>query len=592
MIAPDTIEIARRCVWKAQQIDAHNDRAYDSARSSGVHQDARKPQKPFGETAESKPVLDGSPGEFAKVLEYNRDDGENAAILSRVSDSEADQFASVMQTQSGRFFARCEAVLQSICRDETGQFETDEQTSKRISKENKLKRQAAIICEALETQGVIAFRADNWQLKIVGIHSHEITEIPGYRRICLNPFVANRLRLRVLNWLQYFAQGKEDSLRFWTFTSGVRCTTDELEDRITWLHGRISDLNAQPFMRKVGVRIILRATEFGSLENRNRKAKHTDRDETGGTIEKVNGRWMYHPHAHCIVWMSKGPLHPWAWKRLMRHVWRFWGCNWDEGRRIRDVREAVKYVVKPGDMVRLAVHDPAELARLHTVLYRKKLVQPMDELAAQMRAASIPGLRPALRWFGDEQRWTLIKDVNKNPMPNGSDGSGLYGQDGARPDFRAAFDDTMKPVTNTEMTVSAATRYFQRDHYGVKPNVPEVCRVVARCAPGYNSSGVKEPRVVVMGTFFDKDAVLSHPLVRRMVSATRGAYEQGVQQQAAERGGRLLGIQNARRWAAGIRVHTGTPTVRVSDPGPMLFDPDDVSDPELCATLAHSACEN
>lgn len=591
-------ETARRLVFQARQADEHNARGYDRARTAGVFEGQRIAGKAMGGIVPAKPMLDGMPAEFARLVPY-ASGGEPAALLSRVSDDPADEFASVMQTQSGRLFARAEAVLQSICRDETGQHETPERTRERLSNEAKLKWQASVVCDALEAQGVPAYRSDGWNLKIFGVHSHEWTDIPAYRRVCLNPYIGHRLRLPVLNWLQYFSQGRENALRFWTFTTGKRVPIHRLAARIKWLHRRLSELNAQPFMVKSGVRIVFRSTEFGTLEKNTRKQKKgrhqalADADEIGGNVEGGKGGVWYHPHAHCVVWLSRGPLRPWRWEELLRRVWQFWGHNWDEGKQIRDMRECVKYVVKPGDMVRLAQENPAELAHLHRILYRKKLVQPMDELQAQMRAADVAGLRPVLRWKNDVQKWTLERDPNRNPIADGSEASGLYGSDGCPSDPRAKFDDARKPIERTEMTRTAAERYFKRNAYGVKAAELDVCRVVARCVPAYNSRGIKEPRVVVMGTQFDSAAILAHPLVRRMVSATEAAYREGERNQAREIGGlALLGETAAERGGSDIRVHTGTPTVEersAFDPGPMLWDPAEAHDPEILAALAQIA---
>lgn len=525
----------------------------------------------------------------------------DSGALQRLADTdETTQLASIMQTQSGKFHARVESVLQQICRDETGQFETEEKTKKRIEKDARLKEQGNIICDALESQGVKAWRSDEWKLCAFGVHSHEVFEIPAYRRICLNPYVAARLRAPFLNWLQYFAQGKESALRFWTFTTGQRCLIHRLGARIKWMHRRLSELNAAPFMVNLGVRIIFRSTEFGTLETSTPENPAHD-GETGGTVEGTGtaGRW-YHPHAHCIVWMSKGKLAPWKWDKLLSSVWEFWHHNWDEGKRIKDMREAVKYVVKPGDMVRLAKETPAELARLAAVLFRKKLCQPMAELALQKRAADRAGLMPALRWVNEGkrtvQKWTLIADANRNRIASGSQLSGLYGADGVKADFRAQGDDCRSP-TPTALTNTAAARFFSLNHYGPKVDRDfTVCRVVARCVPAFNSRGLKEPRVIVCGSFFAKEIVLAHPLVRRMVSATQEAYFKGVGYQAADRNGlALLGERDSgpRPKARAIRVHTGTPTVFPSDPGPLGFDPDGHDSPDFWASLdAPASCNS
>lgn len=500
------------------------------------------------------------------------------------------EHASYMETRSGKFHARIEATLHRICRDETGQFETDEERKNRIEKDERLKRQGSIICDALERVGVVGYRADAWQLVSFGVHSHEIQEIPAFRRICLNPYVAHRLRLPVLNWLQYFAQGRENALRFWTFTTGKRVLLHRLEARIKFLHRRISELNAEPFMRAAGLEIVFRSTELGSIEPAEKKPENDG--ETGGRLEGTGpGRW-YHPHAHCVVWMKNGPLRPWRWAEVLRRVWEFWHHNWDEGKRIEDMREVVKYVVKPGDMVRLAEESPAELGALAAVLFRKKLVQPLGELLLQKRAADAAGLLPRRVWkdFGNGDRlvWSLELDHNRNRFADGAKGSGLTGSDGVKPDFRAAFDDASVP-TPTEMTRTTAARYFARDRYGVKPQDISVCRVMARCSPAFNSQGVKEPRVIVIGSYFDRAAILAHPLVRRMVSATRDAYEAGVRERATELGALPLSGERCGTSAVCIRVHTGTPTVGADsppDPGPLLFEPEHADDPASWAPVS------
>lgn len=552
--------VARRLVFMAEESTAHDERAWDRKCTAEL---ADPTPLPVRKTAWQSRPLAGTEDQHATIS----DDGH----VYRVGDEETAQFASLMETQSGRFQARVEATLQQICRDETGQFETEEETATRIARDQRLREQGSIVCDALEREGIVGYRADAWQLVSFGVHSHEIVEIPAYRRICLNPYVAHRLRIPFLNWLQYFAQDKNPNhIRFWTFTTGKRVPIHRLEARIKWLHRRISELNAEPFMVESGVRIIFRATEFGTLESATRKGKEADESEAGGMLEGGAGGCWYHPHAHCVVWLKHGRLKPWRWEELLRRVWKFWGHHWDEGGSIRDMRECVKYVTKPGQLVWLAENNPKELAKLHEVLFLKKLVQPLDELKTQRRAADKAGLRPVLRWKNDVQRWVLERDPNRNPIADGSKDSGLISAAG------------------TSMTNSAAERYFKRDKHGVGPADVQACRVVARCSPSFNSGGVKEPRVVVMGTYFDKRAVMGHPLVRRMVSATREAYQRGVCERAAAVSGfALLGAADR-----GLRVHTGTPTVPLFDPGPLLFDPDEAHDPGFLASLAEIGGQN
>lgn len=568
-------EISRRLDFRARENLKAEFRAWERRQTAELADPSTPPSRPPS-TWKSRAVSG------TKDQPVTMSDG----LLHRIGDEDTGCTSTLMETRTGAFMARVEATLQNICRDETGQFETAEETRERREREERLNAQGIVICDALERQGVKGYREDGWQLWVMGVHSHEITEIPAYRRICLNPYVAHRLRLKYLNWLQYFAQGRENALRFWTFTTGKRVLIHRLEARIKWLHRRLLELNAEPWMKSAGVRIIFRATEFGTLEPKKRTQENDG--ETGGGLEGNGaGRW-YHPHAHCIVWLSKGKLSPVLWSGLLEKVWRFWGHNWDEGSSIKNMREAVKYVVKPGDMVKLAENCPAELARLQKVLFRKKLVQPMDELALEMRAAKEPGLRPALRWVdcGAKcvQRWKLEADANKNRLARGSEGSGLYSSAENRPGIVADSHQL------TELTNTQAEQYMKRDRYGVKysrdesgnwirsDDTPAICRIMARCSPAYNSRGIKEGRVVVCGSSFDVRAVLKHPLVRRMVSATAAAYAAGiVEQEATARGADRV---------RSIRVHTGTPTVPHDDGGEAPWDYEEAFEPALLESLA------
>ena len=569
---------ARRAVFFARQHDEREARIWDRSEARAGVMALRRPlaaakARPFVAPSPGKgKLLVGAPDQVATVSELG--------TLHRLGDNDGAAYALPAQTASAKFMARCEALLQTICRDETGQFETADETADRVAKDARLLSQGHAVCRALERAGGRGYRVDLWKLSSFDIHSHEVVEIPAFRRICLNPYVAHRLRLPFLGWLQYFAQGREKDLRFWTFTTGKRVPLHRLAARVTWLHRRISELNAQDWMKSAGVQIVFRSTEFGTMEAARgeaaqRKAGDWRDEPDAGALEGGSGGRWYHPHAHCVVHRAK-KLGRVLWSGLLEKVWRFWHHNWDEGGQIEDMREVVKYVVKPGDVVRLAEENPGELLRLQATLFRKKLVQPMGELAAQMRAAARAGLRPLLRWVdGERQEWRLVADWNKNRLASGADRSGLYGSDGVKPDFRSALDDTLSPLPS-EMSRGRAEKYFRLDRAGVNPKEKDVCRVVARCAPAFNSRGLKSPRVIVCGNFFDKSAVLAHPLVRRMIAATRAAYQQGEQFQAMERG--ALPLHGEVSEGSAFRVHTGTPTVG-TEPAEMDAGPVDWWEP-------------
>lgn len=550
---------ARRLVADARFADESEDKAFAAAERSIAERIRWRVEKPF-ELPAARPAIQDHPAALA-VVEFDQGGRGDSAKIRRLGDADETpgSFEPFQKSPDFQFAARVEAVFQTICREETGQHETPQETETRLKKEAHLRRQGAEVCEGLEKAGIAGYRADGFRVWTVDIHEAEIDEQPRFRRVCVNPWVAYRLRLPVLNWLEYFLQDNPHC-RFWTLTSGARCRSDTLEARIRDLHRAISRLNAEPFMKAAGVEIVFRSTEFGKVERTDRRGEKQSLEEMAGDVETdEKGHW-YHPHAHCIVFLKNGKMPGPLWSNLLSQVHAAWGHQWDEGKRIRDVRECVKYVVKPQDMVRLARTDPAELGRLHAILFRKKLVQPMGELKRVIRAAKKADLIPVRRWVNDVRKWTLIRDPNKAYIKDGQDVS---------PWKNAAGEST---------TLSAVRRYMRLNDEGpraVDGIEPDVCTVVARCAPAYNSKGVKSPRVVVMGTRCDLEKVMAHPLVRRLRAATRADYETGLRNAAAERGGlEFLGLglaPAAEVRGSGIRVHTGTPTVGEVEP-PGWFD--------------------
>jgi hypothetical protein len=67
------------------------------------------------------------------------------------------------------------------------------------------------------------------------------------------------------------------------FTSGDRVTLCAVRERVELMHRRLSRLNAEPFMKMAGARIVFRSTELGEV---------TRNDAVEST---------FHIHAHAIV---------------------------------------------------------------------------------------------------------------------------------------------------------------------------------------------------------------------------------------------------------------------------------------------------
>lgn len=449
--------------------------------------------------------------------------------IYRPGDSDETPVCPASRTVGVRFKLLADAVYTQLIKEQTGEtLETEKLQKKRTEKATTL-AQSHEIARRLSEQGISVYRSDAWRIGVYGVHSGEFEVMPSFANTCILPTQAAKLRAKYLNALQFFAE-RNPFLRFWTFTSGKRCRLNKLRRRCQGLSRRISKLNGEAFMQEAGIEIIFRSIEFGSLEFKT-PGQYLKESLTGLLSRDEQGNLLLHPHAHCVVQLKNGPLEPEAWRELLRKVWRYWGHNWDEGKRIEDMREVCKYVTKPGEMLKLS---SVELAELYRQTKRLKMVQPMGALAADMKQREEKGLWLVKRRTKEGKVW------REEPNPN-----------------------TKEKKHREEADLEAAAKLDAEK--GV-----DTCAVVSRCLPAFNSVGVKEPRVVVMFNRFNREAVERHPLVRRMRTLTREEYLAGMQIQG------LMAMQDT----GPIRVHTCTPTVR--------DDADDAPPPDLLEPISTS----
>ena len=399
-----------------------------------------------------------------------------------------------------------------------------------------MKGQSHKIAGALEAQGVTSYRNSAWQAWRVFVHTQHVETVQPFRNITLLPYVAARNRQNLLAGLEWFLS-RHPFCRFWTFTTGPRCTVDELPERVAWLHRRLSQLNAAPFMVAAGVQLVFRATEFGTLEEK-------PGDVHAGELLEENGVTLYHPHAHCVAWLSNGTLRRWEWVALGHKIKRFWRHHWDGGKIIGNARECVKYVSKPGDMVRLATNKPGELRRLYDAVKGVHLVQPMGELRRELCAMRRAGLELSKQWTKDGPVWTVKRSVNRSFL------TGTYTDAGCK--------EPKHLIAGVKASLAAFHKLLTADHYGPQEKdtaEPDICRVVSVGAPVAGPLNVREPVVYVLGTRLDMPAVMHDPAVLRILERTRGEFAAGV----------------ALARASAIRVHTGTTTV-IPEHLPGFFD--------------------
>lgn len=145
-------------------------------------------------------------------------------------------------------------------------------------------------------------------------------------------------------------------------------------------------------MKLTGAELVFRSTELGEVER-----------------EGADGP-TFHVHAHTIVRLRE-KLNPERWTWLLGAVRGWWKFHFKDSQRIRQAREACKYVVKPSDLDRLSA---PELAILHRQLFRLHLVQCLGILKERRRLVEDGNRKLVRRGEGDAARWEVVENWNES----------------------------------------------------------------------------------------------------------------------------------------------------------------------------------
>lgn len=410
--------------------------------------------------------------------------------------------------------AQAEAEFLADARAETGGGTSPEVYERQQKNRRTLREQSARIVEMLNAAGIQGTRDDSAALFVYWIHSKRFERLPAYRRICLIPEVASLVRAPKLAALEYWLE-RHPYARFWTFTTGERCTLEELPARLDWLNRKLRQLNKA--LKPLRAEIVFRSTEFGSLES-----EDSENSETGGRIEFENGEPLFHPHAHCVVHAKFGYNRE-KWAQVIatvNTVWQRHGkrVHWDAGALIRNARECCKYVTKPGDLLKLT---PAALAQLFEIIYRAKLCQPLGSLALEIRTRREAG--KCLRRLRDDERkmvWVERRNHNKTARETEEEKA-------ARENLEDAFAFT----DECERLAAAVPPSYPGALDGANPTrtakTGAAARVMARIMPAAGPTPIKEPRVIVLcpDGRFDLRSVQGHPLTVSLWRETVQAWE-------------------------------------------------------------------
>lgn len=252
---------------------------------------------------------------------------------------------------------------------------------------------------------------------MVGIFSGNVEAKRSYRRSNIIPIVAQEKRGPIVSHATaFFAPRKavnaisysEDNggietvplramppkaVRMWVVSLGKNCIADELKGAFAELSRRISKAQENALISEY-FEIHLRSTEIGSIDRKNEDGSWLLDDE-GARVRKLDeaGRQLYFPHCHLIV-EQKHWIAPHLLKTVNAAIAEHFRTYWRDSGPIRELREAIKYCVKPMDMARLAKEDPMELIALHRALFKSRLCEPMGTFRRFRRAIKVNKLRP------------------------------------------------------------------------------------------------------------------------------------------------------------------------------------------------------
>jgi hypothetical protein len=458
------------------------------------------------------------------------------------------------------------------CEAETGMQMSEAEFSKKKKADRLVRTQTAEIAERLKAAGVQSMRDDAFSMFVYWIHTRTVESLPSYRRICLLPYIAAMTRAPKLAALEYFLQGNP-FCRFWTFTTGPRCILADIPARLDWGFSKLRELN-KTLTRIWGVQIIFRTTEFGTLEGDD-AGNRTAESGWGEITRDDQGRALFHPHFHCVVTNLRGYIRPEKWAKMIAYVNSFWSRNgkrvhWDAGKMIQNARECCKYVVKPGDVLKLSLD---ELRGFYEVTANRRLVRPMGLLAAEIRARKEAGRILRRKRVGSRLMWAETLNHNRLSVETEAEKAERKNLEDAYAlteecERLAMLEPAAKPggaITEAAQEIGKAL---------LKPGCKnEITAVMARIGPAAGPTPFKEPRVLVMTNRAKLclQSVTAHPLVVRLWSNTVESWEAG----------RALG-------ASAISVHTGTLSGEEFQHDLPDFDPPPPLDPICEPFLAFS----
>lgn len=289
-----------------------------------------------------------------------------------------------------------------------------------------LEDQTARLADLLEAVGVPA--RTEASVVAIGAVTGVVQPLSTWRPVRFLPAVAARDRRPMLNalrfWARHEARAKGDYLRYGVVTAGdlvpafgdLRGALQDLARRVSKWASEASD--------RYDVTVHFRGSEFTR--------------KTAGERDLADrfpaDRVLYHPHANLMFepmrhLPEKGEG---SWAEFLSWTADFFGSHWRDCGRVEDVRELVKYVVKPGDL--LDGDSPLtsdEAVWLHDSLFRLNLAQPLGDFRLFWRDLSQNRRKVVALRDGNRSRLVTVEKSRRLGRAEPAEGVDAEAGDGA-----------------------------------------------------------------------------------------------------------------------------------------------------------------
>lgn len=250
-----------------------------------------------------------------------------------------------------------------------------------------LRRQTKRLAEALERQGISAYR-NGPVTSLVGLVTGEAVELTSYRSIRFLPLVAQRERREFVNQFMHLAETDKKVGAYGRYIVVTNPTPvpvfGDLGDTLSDHFAEVVKLG-EMLSSEFGIELLLRATEMPIAERPcDIPVTHTDVDEETGEVDQYTELVRKivraaHVHSNLAVVPTRY-LGPDGWSKVLKRIHEMFPHRQitDCGK-IKDVRELVKYSVKPTD---LDDASDEEIAWLYEQTKRRHIVQPFNRFKA------------------------------------------------------------------------------------------------------------------------------------------------------------------------------------------------------------------